>query len=245
MCFSSEVSLTAFTLNVLCALYLLYNGIKYKNKDDLIFSIIIVLIGLIQFVEYIIWNNQSCNMINHYATLFIPLVLYLQPVIGFIAYFKFFPEKKFPTIISQSTISILSILYTFVTLYYIYILNQSNLCSKPSPESCRLMWGLFDNLSIQKFIIMSLFSFFWGILAALLYIFLYLNGDSYKYPGRYLIVPITWLIAVIYVGYTEITYNYEMKVYDFNHTIYNFMHVFGSVWCFLAVVEALTAVLYI
>jgi hypothetical protein len=241
MCFSSEVSLIVFTINVLCSAYLLYNGITYKNKQDIFFSVLVILIGLIQFIEYILWENPSCNLVNHYATLSIPIILYLQPVLGFMVYFKLFSKKITPML------SFLLKLFTFIAIDLLIILNQSNLCSKSSSESSRLKWGLFNNSTLLKNVLIFSFGLLWNLLFILLFTDCFFTGLVHKNPGRYIIGPITFIIAIIYVIYQKKLYNYNKNFNDKNiqKIIINSVEMFGTMWCFLAVTVGITAVLHI
>ena len=65
MCFNATTSLITFTISLMSSIYLLYNGIYKNNKNDILFGILVILIGLMQLIEYFLWNNQKCNKKNH------------------------------------------------------------------------------------------------------------------------------------------------------------------------------------
>jgi hypothetical protein len=76
MCYSSEVSLGTFTgVSAIC----IYLWIR-NNKIDRAVSLILFVIGFMQLLEWILWENQECNNINKAVTAIIPIYLYLQPV---------------------------------------------------------------------------------------------------------------------------------------------------------------------
>jgi len=89
MCFNATTSLITFTISLMSSMYLVYNGIHENNKNDILFGILVILIGLMQLIEYFLWNNQKCNKINHVFSLLIIVVLYLQGIITSLLYYKF------------------------------------------------------------------------------------------------------------------------------------------------------------
>jgi hypothetical protein len=44
-----------------------------------LFSIIFIIVGLMQFLEFLMWSD-NCGKINHYATVFAYILLLIQPV---------------------------------------------------------------------------------------------------------------------------------------------------------------------
>jgi hypothetical protein len=81
-----ESSLTTFIIVSSVCIYL---WIKGGNVNKSI-AIILFFISLMQMVEFLIWLNHKCSNTNKFISLFIPILLFLQPivVITTILYFK-------------------------------------------------------------------------------------------------------------------------------------------------------------
>jgi hypothetical protein len=76
MCYSSEVSIGTFTGVTAICIYLWFRN----NKIDRAVSLILFVIGFMQLLEWILWENQDCNAINQAVTAILPVYLYLQPL---------------------------------------------------------------------------------------------------------------------------------------------------------------------
>ena len=54
----------------------------YRNKkSDRAISLILLVVVFMQFVEYGLWENLDCGKINKLLTSFIPILLFLQPLL--------------------------------------------------------------------------------------------------------------------------------------------------------------------
>jgi len=240
MCFNATTSLITFTISLMSSIYLLYNGIYKNNKNDILFGILVILIGLMQLIEYFLWNNQKCNKKNHMFSLSIIVVLYLQGIITSLAYYKLYPNNRF----FKSYITIpFYILYTIFTGYLLYWLNSKKLCSKPSNKSCRLKWGPYTALS-KNYLLFITHLFFYNTIGTSIFLeFLLMNNkDICKYLCRFLFLPITASLALLYVIFVEINNKFilinPLKILDY-------ADVFGSLWCFIAVFLGIVGVLHI
>ena len=249
MCFSAGTSLVTFSISLICFGYLLYYGIKKNNNYDIFASIVVILIGLMQLIEYFLWKNQDCslNINNHNWSLMIMVLLALQPVVTCMAYKFLF---KGATIVLNNIISCICFIYLIFTVYLVYFLNKTKLCSKPSKKSCRLEWAPFKELTaftklnhiectynnFYKFIMFVIFFAFYFFLFG--YSFGWydtlIKGKFFegyiKYPVRYSILPITYIYSVIYSYYKEGI---------------NWVDIFGSFWCFNAVAFGIVSILHI
>jgi hypothetical protein len=77
MCYSASSSLGTFFF-VFSICYILWiRGSKLQKS----LSIILVFIALMQVVEGLLWLNIECNDVNIFITSFIPILLFLQPII--------------------------------------------------------------------------------------------------------------------------------------------------------------------
>ena len=221
MCFNETTSLAAFSVSVATSSYLLYNGIVSRNKYDLLASIITIMIGSMQLVEFFLWRNQDCSWINHFLSLFIMVILYLQASISSIAFVYLFDR-------SNPWIQWLLGSYTIWLVIVFYWLYQKPLCSQPSPSSCRLVWSPFHELMLSS-TGRGLFAGFLFFYYMLFHYTFHDNGFS-RYPLRYRIIPIAFFIALIYSFIRGKEY---------------WVDIFGSFWCFLAVSYGIVCSLHI
>lgn len=77
MCYSPESSLTTFLIVLGVCIYL---WIKDGNIHKSI-AVILFFISLMQILELFIWLNLECSNTNKFISLFIPILLFLQPII--------------------------------------------------------------------------------------------------------------------------------------------------------------------
>jgi hypothetical protein len=208
MCFNQTTSLITFSISVVCFTYILYNGIKNKNKYDLFAALITILIGLMQLIEFFLWGNQSCSFsINHFFSLLITVVLYLQALLGSLLYLHWF-QNSYPTWFKKMIYSLNAVYFVFV-LYLLSWLNQERLCSQPAEGSCRLVWAPFAKMTSSSWglFLSSIFFFFYFFLGSLGFGFLdklflnRINPGILLYPVRYSLLSITFLIATLYSFY--------------------------------------------
>ena len=220
MCFNSTTSLVTFIISITLSTLLLSLGIIKNQKIKILYGVVGYLIGLMQLVEYFLWKNQKCNkLVNHYFTLFIPFILFLQPIITSLLYLFLFKP-----IINIYIVILLLILICY-TIYEIYLLNYLNknyvLCSVPSKKTFRLIWDtdiVFQYTTFKNKLLGILFYlFYYGIIFLLFFINIKKNNKNYYYL---IFLIITWIIAYFYNFITKGKSKTD---------------VFGSVWCFLAV----------
>jgi len=249
MCFNATTSLLTFSISVLCFGYLLYYGIKKNNNYDVFASIVVILIGLMQLIEYFLWKNQNCslNINNHFWSIMIMVLLALQPIVTCAAYKFLF---KSANMILNNIMFVICFIYVIFTGYLVYFLNKKNLCSRPSNKSCRLEWGPFKELTVftklkqVDFTYNNLYKFILFVIFFAVYFLLFgysfgwydtlLKGKFFegyiKYPVRYSVLPITYLYSLIYSYYQEGT---------------TWVDIFGSFWCFNAVAFGIVSILHI
>ena len=93
MCYSPKSSLLTFIAVFSVCIYL---WIKDGNVNKSI-AIILFFISLMQIVEFFIWLNIECSNANKFISLFIPILLYLQPVIVIATVLYFNSGRLSPT----------------------------------------------------------------------------------------------------------------------------------------------------
>lgn len=239
MCFDAQTSMVTFSISILTSSYLYYLSREEKSKNTRFFSVVIILIGLMQLLEYFIWKNQECNISNHNLSLMVLVLITVQPIIGMNYYNYLF--KSF----NQSFVLLYSFVYMFLTTYIIKKLNNVKHCSKPTKKSCRLHWDSFEKFVtyFPKNVNLLFFILYFGPS-------LFIGVDMYKnhikdillYPIRHAFLPITFLITLIYVSVQK---SITKKVL-IDPTIYlEYTDTWGSMWCFMAVFLGIVSILKI
>jgi hypothetical protein len=234
MCFNQTTSLITFSISLVCFVYLLYYGITQNNKYDIYAAVITIMIGLMQLIEFFLWRNQTCLQTNHYLSLSIILLFWLQVFITTCVYMALFGNtlgkwsKLIWTFIGA---------FTVLTLYLLHRLNREQLCSKPMNGSCRLVWSPIHTLMQTNYgiLLMFIFSLFYSILVGSQGGIFYeiLTGkisDTRKYPLRHMFLSVTLVIAILYALIVKGKYA---------------MDIFGTTWCFMAVGYGAVACLHI
>lgn len=253
MCFNARTSLITFAISLVCFCYLLYRGLQSKNNNDIFLSIVTILIGSMQLIEFFLWSNQSCNSVNHYFSLLIIFLLFLQGVIANLFYMQLYPGNSF---FSKDFVKTILFMYSILIIYVLYRLNSYNLCSAPSSKSCRLIWDSFVKLNYpENRLLYILFMCFYAFMFLIVFVNSIYSNNSLltKYPLRYSFLFITFVIAQIYVFFTSSFYK---EIYNFlqNGNFSNLFKkilllssddVFGSVWCFLCVFVGIIGILKI
>jgi hypothetical protein len=241
MCYNQTTSLVAFSISVICFVYLLYYGFTNNNKYDIFAGVVIILIGSMQLIEYFLWRSQDCSITNHNLSLAIIVLLYAQCVIGPLVAMNLFSTIKGNYL--SYFIIFMCIIFTVITYYTLKWLNKQKLCSRPSHNSCRLVWAPYDvfQKSFKGLFYFSAFSSFYCLLFYYTFLIQFVNISKnftqisinnviYKYPIRYLFLPVSYIFALIYALY------YEGK---------NYLDILGSFWCFSAVAFGIISCLHI
>jgi hypothetical protein len=235
MCFDQTTSLITFSISVVCFTYLLYYGYKHNNKYDKIAATYVILIGLMQVIEYFLWKYQQPSTINHLFSLFIILVLFLQQFLGTIIFLFLFPNL-YPAVVSY-IVALFLFVYSFFTIYLLNWLNKKNLYSTPDKNSCRLAWAPFKVLAKTNYsrLLFLIFLFFYFVLGTYSFgAYSLLFGKMFegwlKYPVRYSILPLTFIITIIICCFLGDK---------------NYIDIWGSYWCFMAVAFGIVGCLHI
>jgi|TARA_B110001450_G_scaffold256735_1_gene288405 hypothetical protein len=133
MCFSAESSITAYILGSIASLYLLIKGDKYDKHIGL-FSLTFV---QVQLAEFLMWIDQDCNKgINHYATIFMHYILFLQPMSVIIGAILFKTTNISKELLYFLVLSIICIIINSSIVIY----KKKELCSK-SINNGHLEWS--------------------------------------------------------------------------------------------------------
>jgi hypothetical protein len=131
MCYSAESSLGTFLFVFIISCYLWIKG-GIINKS---IAIILFFISLMQIVELFIWLNLECSNTNKFISLFIPILLYLQPVIV-ICTILYFNSGILPPTFYKIILGIWGICFPF---FINWMKNDFNKCTKVG-SSGHLEW---------------------------------------------------------------------------------------------------------
>lgn len=131
MCYSPESSLTTFLIVFGVCIYLWIKGGNVKKS----IAVILFFISLMQILELFIWLNLECSNINKFISLFIPILLFLQPVIVIGAILYFNSGRLSPTFYKI----ILGIWVVCSPLFINWMKRGFNKCTKVGPNG-HLEW---------------------------------------------------------------------------------------------------------
>ena len=169
---------------------------------------------------------------NHYYSLLIIVVLYLQGVVGSITYMILLSNKSERWLSKRILLAIG--IYTIFVIGILSWLNQKHLCSKPAKENCRLVWAPFQTMYNDyygRFLIVIFLCFYF------LFGYYYTGGiqgktfeGCVKYPIRCSVFPFTFILAFLYTIITNGKY---------------FTDTFGSSWCFMSIAFGVISCLHI
>ena len=210
MCINEETSMTAFLIGCGLSIYILYRGIKKKNKYDFVVGCLFISIASMQLLEYFIWKNQKCNSKNSFFTILLVVLLLIQIITYYLATNSVF---KINDIIIH--ISIILSIIVFGYLIVILVKNKDKLCSKPSLKSCRLQWDSLKYLYNNNRVI--------TLIGGFLYFFMMyklkknVDGGIRPFLSKHmntLVLILSVILAIIL----------EKK---------HFFNIFGSFWCFI------------
>lgn len=127
MCYSTTISLLTFAIMAISTIFLFYRN--YPN--DRWFAIVFISAGIMQLVEYFMWKDQSCGMMNHLATMCAFLVLLIQPITVLIGAYYFgdlvFDKRKLVPIIL-----LYAIIIVIIGINWINYGRKKRLCSRPN-----------------------------------------------------------------------------------------------------------------
>ena len=115
MCYNKNISLGTYILG-LVGCYNLYINYNYKIE-----AIILAWVIQMQLVEYILWENQSCNDTNKITTKLGLIINHLEPIILWIS-ILFLSSKEFP-----EWINLFMLGFCVITFFYTKdILDKKN-----------------------------------------------------------------------------------------------------------------------
>lgn len=129
MCFNKEVSIISYVIGM-SSCYLLY------ARDYKIEALFYAYVIQMQLIEFLLWSNNSCGIVNKSITKVGILLNHLQPFILYVLILKY--NKKAPPYIHH-----LIIIYLITTLLYLSNNYQLvNKCTVGIPNKKELQWSI-------------------------------------------------------------------------------------------------------
>ena len=209
MCWSAEVSISAYILGSIASLYLLFKGDKYDKHIGL-FSLTFI---QMQLAEFLMWIDQNCNKnINHYASIFAEYILFLQPlsiILGAIL----FKTTNIPN----------NLLYLFLLIFIVGLIinsikvfyNKKKLCSK-SINNGYLEWDNIKENNLIYYMFYFIFMFLiWlfvknakGLLVFVFAVISLLFGLNNNYKFNFAQWESKWCFFGVLLPFLIIIYNF-------------------------------------
>ncbi len=150
MCYSAESSLISFIVGATGSLYL----INSENNTNKHIGLFLLVVTMVQLLEFLMWIDQDCGILNDIASRSILLILSAQVYIIFLGAYLY---DTF--IIDKKILKILLIPLTIAFLYngsYSYFSNKKNWCSKPN-EDKSLQWANSKSHMIWSYVYYTAF----------------------------------------------------------------------------------------
>jgi len=137
MCYSSESSIKSFAIGITTSLYLLFFS---KNRTNRHIGLFFSFVSMIQLLEYFMWIDQKCGLLNNFASRSIVLVLALQVYSLFLGSYIFnttyIPRNYLFYLLLIGSLGIIH------TIYFYYFQNNLKWCTKPN-ENNSMQWANF------------------------------------------------------------------------------------------------------
>ena len=165
----------------------LYNR---NNENDRWIAVLLMYIGIMQFLEYLMWLDQNCTGTNQLATSMAYYHSLLQPFASLFVAYLFTKGNIHPAIY------ISYLLYLMFSVPYIVEAKEPNQCSKPCKESklglswpytntkSSMTWIIFLVALVSPFLMMKKNGAFYAIFISLLYLVSVYISDRRCKDGR-------------------------------------------------------------
>ena len=153
MCYSAESSLSTFLVGSTSSLYLLLfsNSPIYKHA-----GLFFISVAFIQLLEYLMWTDQKCGIINDTASRLIVPVLSLQPIAIFLGGYIFNT-----TVLDKNTLYYILLLLTIGLSHALYkkFSDKRSYCSKPNIDGA-LAWAYMEEHNFKNIFTMLYYIIF-------------------------------------------------------------------------------------
>lgn len=130
MCFSAEVSLSAFILGLSSSILLYRKGQVF----DRIVALYFAYISFMQGIEWLLWNHQTCDDYHKQLSRLGMIINLSQPIILGIMLI-YFTGKNIAAILA------IMLLYFLCTLLIYFLYTPDLQCTTPRPNDPHLVWN--------------------------------------------------------------------------------------------------------
>lgn len=235
---------------LICGLYLLsknkfdIKNKKYSKKDendenspksndhDSFFSIVVLLFSITLFLEYLVTQNPTDN---HLYSVLLFLTLYLFVVIPNLFFFKIYDSF----LIKMDFVGILVGLYTLISSYLLYTLNNYKLNSGLLAGNL-MSWSAIKALTSNHLPLFLFFALFSGFLLGVLLINLFISQALIVNPIRYLLFILAGGFSSVIVYFTQVK---EIGIFKQILASYNYADTLVPLFIFIASFSSVLAVL--
>lgn len=132
MCFSKEVSLATFITGITGSIFVYTLG----KLNDKIIGIYLGYVSLMQGIEYLLWNHQTCDVF-HKDISFLGMILNIsQPIVLGIIILLINTELK-----DKSLIIAILFIYSIFAIEYCKNYSNNLQCTRPRPNDPHLVWN--------------------------------------------------------------------------------------------------------
>jgi hypothetical protein len=150
MCYNTQTSFTTFLFVLLISILLWKKG-KPIHKT---LAVILLFISLMQIVEGLLWINIKCTNVNQTISTFIPILLFLQPLIA-IGTIYYFNTGLLPPIFYKILIGIWLL---SSPLFFNWMQDGIGKCTSVSTKGY-LQWPFANSSTYPHQIIQSIYNF--------------------------------------------------------------------------------------
>jgi len=179
MCITKEVSISTFLICTISCIYLY----QRNNTNDRWVALLFGYIGIMQFLEYLMWCDQECKGINQKTTIIAFYIILLQPLVSLLIAYSM-TNGKIPM-----WLYMIEIIYVIYAIPILYSKLEANQCTKPCNGS---QFGLNWPWVVDNFLVW--FTFFCGLVSPLL--LMKQNGTTY-----FILNLIIWILSGIIGSY--------------------------------------------
>jgi hypothetical protein len=111
----------------------------YGNKYDRHVGVTFFTMINIQLAEYIMWLDQSCGSLNHYATIYTYVMLMMQPLaILWSGYYERTLDLSYHALLLGSALIVMPWMYSIIK----YVSSEKSICTKP--KNGHLWWDFLS-----------------------------------------------------------------------------------------------------
>ena len=192
--------------------------IKLFLEDEQMIGAAVLSYGCVQLAEFFIWlgiDKGSIN-INYYSSIFLAVVFLLQPIILALSS-KFINKSDNPELerVNWSLLVLYVIVFSTFMIYRISKTSKKNIVSSVNKGSCRLAWNIFESSGPTQFTML--------LYTIISIISIILGGE--------------WSMLIIFFASILISLLYSYLVSR------NIASIFGTIWCFSAVLMIMVYVI--